>query len=48
MAVSQTQNKRTKLLSDDSDDEVQLYAKRFEYNKKREEKVRLEEKYGAS
>jgi protein KRI1 len=51
--------KRTKLLADDSDDEVQLdtaaasfkvnedYAKRFEYNKKREEKARLEEKYGA-
>jgi protein KRI1 len=58
MAGPQTQSKRTKLLADDSDDEVQLdtdaaslkinedYAKRFEYNKKREEKVRLEEKYG--
>ncbi|KAF1952065.1 Krr1-domain-containing protein [Byssothecium circinans] len=51
--------KKTKLL-DDSDDEVdeddgdvslkvnEEYARRFEYNKKREEKHRLEEKYGRS
>ncbi|KAI5205815.1 Krr1-domain-containing protein [Aureobasidium subglaciale] len=47
-------SKRTKLFDDDAasdDDAVNLtineeFAKRFEYNKKREEKQRLEEKYG--
>lgn len=55
MAKSDRPQKRAKLLEDSSDDDddeagVKLnineeYAKRFEYNKKREEKQQLEEKY---